>query len=128
MDADEFRPHFGQFTRLWNKFKKDYYEWFRKYYISHYTEHYRKPVPCSFDIDQYVFDPFFKHKQAKELKSTESYWLKSDLDYGLKDLILWEERVVSFINNIQRDRVIFYKLLADDYTEPQWGGELFIAK
>ena len=89
MDADEFRPHFGQFTRLWNNFKKDYYEWFRKYYISHYTEHYRKPVPCSFDIDQYVFDPFFKHKQAKELKSTESYWLKSDLDYGLKQ---WSAR------------------------------------
>ena len=116
MDADEFRPHFGQFTRLWNDFKKDYYEWFRRYYISHYTE--PKSVPCSFDIGQYVFDPFLKHGQAKEFKSTSSYWLKSDLDHDLKDLILWEERVVSFINNIQRDRVIFYKLLADDFTEP----------
>ena len=66
MDADEFRPHFGQFARLWNDFKKDYYEWFRKNYISRYTE--SKPVPCSFDIDQYVFDPFLKHNQAKELR------------------------------------------------------------
>ena len=66
MDADKFRPHFGQFARLWNDFKKDYYEWFRKNYISRYTE--SKPVPCSFDIDQYVFDPFLKHNQAKELR------------------------------------------------------------
>ena len=73
------------------------------------------------------FDPFFKHNQANVLKRTALYLLMSSLDRDLYDLILWEERVVSFINNIQRDRVIFYKLLADDYTEPQWG-ELFIAK
>ena len=86
MDADDSRSNSGQLARHCNDLKKDYHEWFRKNYISHYTE--PKSPPCSFDIDQYVFDPFFKHNQAKELKRTSSYWLMSDLDLDLYDLIL----------------------------------------
>ena len=53
------------------------------------------------------------------MKRTPLYLLITDLDRDLYDLILWEERVVSFINSIQRGRDPVY--LAD-YTEYQWGG------
>ena len=111
MDVDYSKPNSSQLARDWNDFKKDYYKWFRKLDIFHYTE--PKPAPCSFDINEYFFDPFFKHNQAKKLKRTSSYWLMSDLENDLIELILWEERVVSFINNIQTERDRFYRLLAD---------------
>ena len=60
------------------------------------------------------FDPFFKHNQANVLKRTSLYLLMSNIDRNLYDLILWEERVFSFINSIQRGRDPVY--LAD-YTE-----------
>ena len=42
-----------------------------------------------------------------------------NLDRDLYDLILWEERVDSFINSIQRGRDPVY---LSDYTEYQWDG------
>ena len=65
------------------------------------------------------FDPFFKHNQVNVLKRTSLYLLMLNLDRDLYDLILCEERVISFINSIQRGRDPVY--LAD-YTEYQWGG------
>ena len=44
-----------------------------------------------------------------------------DLENDLIELILWEEQVVSFIKNIQRERDGFYRILADDYKKSQWG-------
>ena len=53
------------------------------------------------------------------MKRTSLYLLMTNLDRDLYDLILWEERIVSFINSIQRGRDPVY--LAD-YTEYQLGG------
>ena len=62
---------------------------------------------------------FFKYNQANELKRTSLYLLMSNFDRDLYDLILGEERVVSFINSIQIGRDLVY--LAD-YTTYQWSG------
>ena len=99
MEIDYSRPSCSQLSMDWNEFRKGKYKWFRKLDIFHYTE--SEPASCSFDIDDYFFDRFFKHNQAKKLKRTSLYWLMSDLDHDLFELILWEECVVSLIKSIQ---------------------------
>ena len=69
MDVVYYRPSCSQLSRHWNDFKKGKYKLFRK--IFYYTTSSPEPAPCSFDIDDYVFDPFFKHSQANELHCTD---------------------------------------------------------
>ena len=54
MDVDYSKPNSSQISRDWNEFKNDKYK-----ILFPNTIYNPKPALCSFDIDDYFFDPFF---------------------------------------------------------------------